>query len=47
MRLFLIGARYADKLSQFNMGLMHLNGQEIERGPLKAGVSVALSAGCS
>lgn len=44
MRLFTIGARYADKVSQLSIGLMYLNGQGVARDPVKAWAWTALSA---
>lgn len=44
MRLFEIGARYADKVSQLSIGLMYLNGQGVARDPIKAWAWTALSA---
>ncbi|HET6433983.1 sel1 repeat family protein [Dyella sp.] len=44
MRLFLIGARYADKVSQLSIGLMYLNGQGVARDPVQAWAWTALSA---
>lgn len=44
MRLFTIGARYADKVSQLSIGLMYLNGQGVARDPIKAWAWTALSA---
>ncbi|HET6433982.1 sel1 repeat family protein [Dyella sp.] len=44
MRLFLIGARYADKPSQLSIGLLYLNGQGVPRDPVQAWAWVALSA---
>jgi hypothetical protein len=44
MEYFLIGARYADKLSQLSIGLMHLNGQGVERDPVQAFAWIAMAA---
>ncbi len=44
MRLFTIGARYADKVSQLSIGLMYLNGQGVARDPVMAWAWTALSA---
>lgn len=44
MRLFLIGARYADKVSQLSIGLMYLNGQGMAPDPVQAWAWTALSA---
>jgi hypothetical protein len=44
MRNFLQAAEYADKPSQLSIGLMYLNGQGVEKDPVKAYAWVALSA---
>ncbi|MBU6247024.1 MAG: sel1 repeat family protein [Xanthomonadaceae bacterium] len=44
MRLFRIGAMYADKVSQLSIGLMYLNGQGVARDPVKAWAWTALAA---
>lgn len=44
MRLFTIGARYADKVSQLSIGLMYLNGQGVAKDPVRAWAWTALSA---
>jgi hypothetical protein len=44
MKYFLIGARYADKLSQLSIGLMYLNGQGVDRDPVTAFAWVAIAA---
>lgn len=44
MRQFLIGARYADKLSQLSIGLMYLQGQGVTRDPVQALAWISLSA---
>ncbi|MCP1372782.1 sel1 repeat family protein [Dyella lutea] len=44
MRLFTIGAYYADKVSQLSIGLMYLNGQGVARDPVKAWAWTALAA---
>lgn len=44
MRLFTIGARYADKVSQLSIGLMYLQGQGVKRDSVKAWAWTALSA---
>lgn len=44
MKYFLIGARYADKLSQLSIGLMYLNGQGVKKDPVAAFAWIALAA---
>ncbi|MEO6926202.1 MAG: hypothetical protein ABI129_05980, partial [Rhodanobacter sp.] len=44
MKYFLIGARYADKLSQLSIGLMYLNGQGVKKDPVAAFAWVAIAA---
>ncbi|GLQ92516.1 tetratricopeptide repeat protein [Dyella acidisoli] len=44
MKYFLSGARYADKVSQLNIGLMYFNGQGVAKDPATAYAWVALSA---
>jgi len=44
MKYFLIGARYADKLSQLSIGLMYLNGQGVSRDPVAAFAWIAIAA---
>jgi hypothetical protein len=44
MKYFLIGARYADKLSQLSIGLMYLNGQGVHRDPVTAFAWIAIAA---
>lgn len=44
MKYFLIGARYADKLSQLSIGLMYLNGQGVEKDPVAAFAWIAIAA---
>lgn len=44
MKYFLIGARYADKLSQLSIGLMYLNGQGVQKDPVTAFAWVAIAA---
>lgn len=44
MRYFLIGARFADKLSQMSIGLMYLNGEGVEKDPVAAFAWIALAA---
>ncbi|OOG59194.1 hypothetical protein B0E47_03960 [Rhodanobacter sp. B05] len=44
MKYFLIGARYADKLSQLSIGLMYLNGQGVEKDPVQAFAWIAIAA---
>jgi hypothetical protein len=44
MKYFLIGARYADKLSQLSIGLMYLNGQGVQTDPVKAFAWIAIAA---
>jgi uncharacterized protein len=44
MKYFLDGALYADKASQLSIGLMYLNGQGVEKDPVKAYAWVAISA---
>jgi uncharacterized protein len=44
MKYFLLGARYADKVSQLSIGLMYLNGQGVAKDPATAYAWIALSA---
>jgi hypothetical protein len=44
MKYFLLGARYADKVSQLSIGLMYLNGQGVPKDPVTAYAWIALSA---
>jgi uncharacterized protein len=44
MKYFLIGARYADKLSQLSIGLMYLNGQGVQKDPVTAFAWIAIAA---
>jgi len=44
MKYFLIGARYADKLSQLSIGLMYLNGEGVQKDPVTAFAWVAIAA---
>lgn len=44
MKYFLIGARYADKLSQMSIGLMYLNGQGVQKDPVQAFAWIAIAA---
>ena len=44
MTYFLIGARFADKLSQLSIGLMYLNGQGVKKDPVAAFAWVAIAA---
>lgn len=44
MKYFLIGARYADKLSQLSIGLMYLNGQGVQKDPVAAFAWIAMAA---
>jgi len=44
MKYFLIGARYADKLSQLSIGLMYLNGQGMKKDPVAAFAWIAIAA---
>ena len=44
MKYFLIGARYADKLSQLSIGLMYLNGQDVQQDPAQAFAWIAIAA---
>ncbi|MEO8777159.1 MAG: sel1 repeat family protein [Rhodanobacter sp.] len=44
MKYFLIGARFADKLSQLSIGLMYLNGQGVKKDPVAAFAWVAIAA---
>lgn len=44
MKFFLIGARYADKLSQLSIGLMYLNGQGVQKDPVTAFAWIAIAA---
>lgn len=44
MKFFLLGARYADKLSQLSIGLMYLNGQGVQKDPVTAFAWIAIAA---
>lgn len=44
MKYFLLGARYADKVSQMSIGLLYLNGQGVAKDPVAAYAWIALSA---
>lgn len=44
MKYFLIGARFADKLSQLSIGLMYLNGQGVQKDPVSAFAWIAIAA---
>ncbi len=44
MKYFLIGARYADKLSQLSIGLMYLNGEGVQKDPVTAFAWIAIAA---
>lgn len=44
MKSFLLGARYADKLSQLSIGLMYLNGQGVQKDPVEAFAWAAIAA---
>lgn len=44
MKYFLLGARYADKVSQLSIGLLYLNGQGVTKDPATAYAWIALSA---
>ncbi len=44
MKYFLIGARYADKLSQLSIGLMYLNGEGVRKDPVTAFAWIAIAA---
>ena len=44
MKYFLIGARFADKLSQLSIGLMYLNGQGVDKDPVTAFAWIAIAA---
>lgn len=44
MKYFLIGARFADKLSQLSIGLMYLNGRGVKQDPVAAFAWVAIAA---
>ena len=44
MKEFLIGARFADKLSQMSIGLMYLNGEGVRKDPVTAFAWIALAA---
>lgn len=41
---FRLAAYWADKLAQFNLGLMYVNGQGVERDPLRGWAWIKLSA---
>ncbi|MBD8871218.1 sel1 repeat family protein [Rhodanobacter sp. DHB23] len=44
MKYFLVGARFADKLSQMSIGLMYLNGEGVKKDPVAAFAWIALAA---
>lgn len=44
MKSFLLGARYADKLSQLSIGLMYLDGQGVQKDPVEAFAWIAIAA---
>lgn len=44
MEYFLLGARYADKLSQLCIGLLYLNGEGVQKDPVTAYAWLALAA---
>lgn len=44
MKYFEIGAYYADKLSQLNIGLMYLNGEGIDKNPVNAFAWISIAA---
>jgi hypothetical protein len=44
MKYFLIGARYADKLSQLSIGLMYLNGRGVQEDRVAAFAWIAIAA---
>ena len=44
LHYFEIGARYADKLSQLSIGLMHLNGEGVPKDPVIAWAWIDLAA---
>ncbi|MFC5526654.1 sel1 repeat family protein [Rhodanobacter ginsengisoli] len=44
MKYFLIGARYADKLSQLSIGMMYLNGEGVRKDPVTAFAWIAIAA---
>lgn len=44
MKYFLIGARFADKLSQLSIGLMYLNGHGVKKDPVTAFAWIAIAA---
>jgi TPR repeat protein len=44
MKYFLIGARFADKLSQLSIGLMYLNGEGVKKDPVTAFAWIAIAA---
>ncbi|MHC1480155.1 sel1 repeat family protein [Frateuria aurantia] len=44
MHQFLLGARYADKLSQLSIGLMYLQGQGVTKDPVTALAWISLAA---
>ncbi|WP_266158625.1 tetratricopeptide repeat protein [Dyella silvatica] len=44
MKYFLLGARYADKLSQLCIGLLYLNGEGVRKDPVTAYAWLALAA---
>lgn len=44
MKYFLVGARYADKVSQLSIGLLYLNGQGVAKDATTACAWIALSA---
>jgi hypothetical protein len=44
MKFFLIGAHYADKVSQLSIGLMYLHGQGVQKDPVTAYAWIAIAA---
>lgn len=44
MKSFLVGARFADKLSQLSIGLMYLNGKGVKKDPVTAFAWIAIAA---
>ncbi|MCA1778853.1 MAG: hypothetical protein LC637_05595 [Xanthomonadaceae bacterium] len=41
---FLLASRWADKMAQFNLGMMYVNGQHFERDPLRGWAWIKLAA---
>jgi len=41
---FRLAARWADKMAQFNLGMLYVNGQGVERDPLRGWAWIKLSA---